>query len=445
MWTTREPSWQPVLDAFATTPEAQQLATFLAAEAADDILPDRADWFQALELCPLPAVRVVILGSEPNPVPGETCGLAFSGPSDTEPSSTLANVRSNLREVAGLTPPPDADLRGWAQQGVLLLNRCLTVRMHAPGSHRQQGWEALTLRLLRAVNALPHTVAFLLWGRDAQQAARDAGLDRARHTLLATSHPSPKAAKYGFAKANPFGQVHTLQDALGQPRLDWGRAYDPAAGSAPPVPGESTPEDDDGDDEEEVESAVYPPPAKRRRTAVMTAALWTTGQPGVEQAAVRWLHGTAPPAVQATWAIRGVVPVRARALDGSRWPEATSMHHMPAVNPMGHVATELAAAWRAVLTQVAGVLVIEGPATKAHPALPALVRGARQQHKPVHVVSDVTADTVPTSVRAWVRTLRAPSIAVTGAYGLTPEAQRELAVCLTCLTEEASGGGGDNS
>lgn len=427
MLTTREPSWQPLLATFAESAEGRALAAFLAREPADEVLPPRAERFAALELCPLPAVRVVIVGQDPYPIPGDACGLAFSVAPGVATPPSLENVFANLRKACDLQPPPSGDLRGWAQQGVLLLNRVQTVRAGAPGSHRGQGWEALADRILRAVSALRHPVAFLLWGREAREAVQAAGVDRARHTLLTTTHPSPKAAHLGFLKSRHFALVHELQDALGQPRTDWSRAYDPAAGPAAPV-AENVDDAEAAEDARDEIVALPLPPAKRARTHVPPAALWVTGQPGVEQAAAAWLHACPDRARWAYWSVRGVVPCRARCLDGSRWPEAVTTHHMSAVAPAGHVAAELGQAWRAVLGQVRGLLVVDGPAAVPHPALHPVEEAAAQLLGAGHVhhVADVREPGQRAAAAAWLAALPAPRVAVTGPFALADDARGAL-------------------
>lgn len=429
MLTTREPSWRPLLQDFWGSAEGAALRTFLDAQNVDEVLPVREDWFQALELCPLPAVRVVILGQDPYPTPGHACGLAFSvrppaEGDEFELPASLANIGRNLHAHTGARLPPGGDLRGWAQQGVLLLNRVLTVVPRRPKSHAGKGWEGLARRVLAAVNALPHTVVFMTWGRDAAQAVTEAGVDRARHTVLATSHPSPKSAKYGFARSSHFAQANSLERALDRPVLDWARAYDPAA---VPTPWSQAGARDEDEAEDEIEMPPAPP-VKRQRRHAPPGAVWCTGQPGVEQAVATWLDAAASPAIWAHWAVRGVIPVRAQCLDGSRWPPAITTHHMAAVNPLGHVAAELAAAWSAVLTQVRGVLVVAGPAAAPHPALAPLLAAARARLGPekVHEVADVTAPAQREAAAQWLRALPVPHVAVTGAFALAPEAAAAL-------------------
>jgi uracil-DNA glycosylase len=199
-----------------------------AALAADPrpIQPRPDHVFAALELTQPEDVRVVILGQDPYPTPGHPHGLAFSVEPDVRPlPRSLANMFRELEADRG-GAPATGDLRGWARQGVLLLNTALTVPEGAADGHRRLGWERLAVQVLDRVAARP--TAFLLWGKRAQDAAR--GVPEEGHLMIRTAHPSPLSARKGFFGSRPFGRVDAWLTSRGEGPIDWvGRAAEAAA------------------------------------------------------------------------------------------------------------------------------------------------------------------------------------------------------------------------
>ena len=178
---------------------------------------------------PLAQVRVLIVGQDPYPTPGHAMGLAFSVAPDVRPlPRSLANVYAELRTDLGVTAGPTGDLTGWAEQGVLLLNRVLTVRAGTPASHRALGWQEITGL---AVGALarragnPPLVA-VLWGNQAQEVRPLLG----DVPVIAGVHPSPLSASRGFFGSRPFSRVDALLAERGAPPIDWSRAGHAPAG-----------------------------------------------------------------------------------------------------------------------------------------------------------------------------------------------------------------------
>ena len=173
---------------------------------------------------PLADVRVLVVGQDPYPTPGHAVGLAFSVAPDVRPvPRSLQNIYRELSDDVGGHPGPSGDLSGWADQGVLLLNRSLTVREGAPGSHRSLGWEAITDAAVRALAARGGPLVALLWGRDAQSVRPLLG----DVPVVASAHPSPLSASRGFFGSRPFSRVNTLLEAAGGTPVDWAR---PAGG-----------------------------------------------------------------------------------------------------------------------------------------------------------------------------------------------------------------------
>jgi uracil-DNA glycosylase len=221
MSTTDLPAdWAAALAAELASPEYAELARFVAAErAAGEVYPAADEVFAAFRLTPLSAVRVVILGQDPYPTSGHAHGLAFSVRPGVKPPGSLRNIYKELETDLGVPPAEHGHLTRWAEQGVLLLNAVLTVRSGAAGSHANKGWERITDAALAAVNALPRPVVFVLWGGHAQKKARL--IDRTRHVILASAHPSPLSARNGFFGSKPFSRVNEAVAAAGRPPVDW--------------------------------------------------------------------------------------------------------------------------------------------------------------------------------------------------------------------------------
>ena len=201
------------------------LSTFLASEQAAGRpfapAPDRV--FAALSM-PLADVRVLIVGQDPYPTPGHAIGLAFAVDRAVRPlPRSLANILTELEADVGVAGPAHGDLSAWVQQGVMLLNRVLTVGHGAPGSHRGEGWEEVTDAVIdalladRARRAQP--LVALLWGRDAQ--ALEVRLREGGAHVLAAPHPSPLSAQRGFFGSRPFSRTNALLETLGDEPIDW--------------------------------------------------------------------------------------------------------------------------------------------------------------------------------------------------------------------------------
>jgi uracil-DNA glycosylase len=170
---------------------------------------------------PLADVRVLIVGQDPYPTPGHPIGLSFAVERDVWPlPRSLVNLYTELRDDVGVTPPRHGDLTGWAEQGVMLLNRVLTVRPGTPASHRKQGWEEVTECAIRALVARAEAgapFAAILWGRDAQSLKPLLG----RTPWVESVHPSPLSASRGFFGSKPFSTVNALLVEQGAEPVDW--------------------------------------------------------------------------------------------------------------------------------------------------------------------------------------------------------------------------------
>jgi uracil-DNA glycosylase len=217
-------SWRPALEPVLASPPLRALGAWLRnAEAAGKVIyPPRGTRLAALELTPLDAVRVVILGQDPYHGAGQAHGLAFSVLPGVKVPPSLANIYKELQADLGITPARHGHLERWARQGVLLLNNALTVEAGAPGSHQKRGWEALTDAAIAAVAAQSEPCVFLLWGSHAQKkAARVPGLSQGPHCVLKAPHPSPLSAYAGFFGSRPFSQTNAFLQSHGRGMIDW--------------------------------------------------------------------------------------------------------------------------------------------------------------------------------------------------------------------------------
>ena len=214
-------SWRaPLADALAS-PSMAALQAFLLAEkaAGKAIFPNGSEWFRALDLTPLDAVRVVILGQDPYDGPGQAHGLAFSvGPGVRVPPS-LVNIYKELQSDLGIARARHGFLEHWARQGVLLLNTSLTVEQGLAASHKGRGWEVFTDAVIRLVAEREQPCAFLLWGSHAQKKA--GFVDASRHLVLKAPHPSPLSAHNGFFGCRHFSRTNQWLQAQGLPPIDW--------------------------------------------------------------------------------------------------------------------------------------------------------------------------------------------------------------------------------
>lgn len=218
-------SWAAALAPEFAKPYFAKLSQFVAGErAGHEVFPPEPDVYNAFRYTPLEKVRVVVLGQDPYPNPGQGHGLCFSVRPDVTLPGSLRNIFKERQADLGIPPSKHGYLASWARQGVLLLNAVLTVRAGKPNSHAGKGWETFTDAALRAVNELPRPVVFVLWGAYAQ---KKAGLiDANRHAVVKSAHPSPLSAKNGFFGSRPFSKVNAALEESGQQPIDW-RLPDP--------------------------------------------------------------------------------------------------------------------------------------------------------------------------------------------------------------------------
>lgn len=216
------PAWREALADQFPSPHMDRLRTFLVAEkqAGKEIFPAGDHIFRALDLVEPQDVKVVILGQDPYHGPGQAHGLSFSVRPGVRPPPSLVNIYKELQADLGYAPPKHGFLEHWARQGVLLLNDSLTVERASAGSHRNKGWEPFTDAIIRVVDRGPSSV-FILWGRNAQ--AKAASVDKSKHLVIATSHPSPMgdSCNKGFFGSRPFSLANAFLKQYGRGEIDW--------------------------------------------------------------------------------------------------------------------------------------------------------------------------------------------------------------------------------
>ena len=217
-----DPGWAAALEPVA--PDIAAMGDFLRAETANGngYLPAGANVLRAFTR-PIADVRVLIVGQDPYPTPGHPIGLSFAVDRDVRPlPRSLANIYRELRDDLGVETPRHGDLGAWADHGVMLLNRVLTVRPGVAGSHRGKGWEAVTDAAIRALVARDTPLVAVLWGRDAQALKPLLGAT----PTIESAHPSPLSASRGFFGSRPFSRADAALVALGAHPVDW--SLDPA-------------------------------------------------------------------------------------------------------------------------------------------------------------------------------------------------------------------------
>ncbi len=214
------PSWKAALaDEFAAD-YMTRLRAFLKNEkaAGKQIFPPGREIFNALNSTPLDAVKVVIIGQDPYHGPGQAHGLCFSVKPGVRVPPSLQNIYKELHNDLGIEIPRHGYLQSWAEQGVLLLNATLTVEQGRAGSHQGKGWEQFTDRIIARLNEQQGLV-FMLWGSYAQK--KGAAIDRARHLVLQSPHPSPLSASRGFFGNQHFSRANAYLQQQGRPPITW--------------------------------------------------------------------------------------------------------------------------------------------------------------------------------------------------------------------------------
>ena len=214
-------SWKSRLLGEFEKPYMKQLREFLKAEykKGKKVYPSGKQIFAALDATPFEKVRVVILGQDPYHGPGQAHGLSFSVPRGVKPPPSLVNIFKELHADIGLDIPSHGNLEHWAEQGVLLLNAVLTVEEGQAASHQMKGWETFTDAIIKRLNDERTGLVFLLWGSYAQKKA--AFVDRKKHCVIESVHPSPLSAHRGFLGSKPFSKINHYLKSQREKPIDW--------------------------------------------------------------------------------------------------------------------------------------------------------------------------------------------------------------------------------
>jgi uracil-DNA glycosylase len=215
-----EPSWKAKVYKEFEKPYFQDLVRFLKEERQiHTIYPPGSQIFNAFEWCTFDDVEVVIIGQDPYHGPGQANGLCFSVADHVPMPPSLKNIFKEINSDLGKPIPKTGNLERWARQGVLLLNATLTVRANSPGSHQKKGWEEFTDEVIRILSSEKEHLVFILWGAYAQK--KGSVIDRSKHLVLESAHPSPFSADRGFFGNKHFSKANEYLRKMGKKEIDW--------------------------------------------------------------------------------------------------------------------------------------------------------------------------------------------------------------------------------
>ena len=215
-----ETSWKQRLAAEFEKDYFIKLTEFVRSEyMRTTIYPPAKLIFNAFDHCPFDKVKVVIIGQDPYHGPGQAHGLCFSVNEGVPNPPSLQNIFKEIQSDLGTPIPPSGDLTRWANQGVLLLNATLTVQAHQAGSHQRRGWETFTDAAIRILAEEREHIVFILWGAYAQK--KGAFIDRNKHLVLTSAHPSPLSAYNGFFGNKHFSRANEYLKMHGETGIDW--------------------------------------------------------------------------------------------------------------------------------------------------------------------------------------------------------------------------------
>lgn len=217
-------SWKPALQNEFEAPYFSQLVHYIKSEYKNfpnGIFPAGSQIFRAFDACTFDQVKVVILGQDPYPTRGHANGLCFSVNPNVYPfAKSLINIFKEVESDLAKPFPPNGDLSRWAEQGVLLLNSILTVREGQPQSHSGNGWEKFTDAVIQKISEEKEGVVFLLWGGYAKTKGKS--IDRSKHLVLESGHPSPMSANQGLWFGNKhFSKANAYLESIGKEGIDW--------------------------------------------------------------------------------------------------------------------------------------------------------------------------------------------------------------------------------
>jgi len=215
-----EPGWKSKLQQEFDKEYFVKLTDFVKSEYRKwTVYPPGSLIFNAFDICPLNMVKAVIIGQDPYHGPGQAHGLCFSVRDGVDYPPSLVNIFREIESDLGIRVKSSGDLTRWASQGVLLLNATLTVRAHQAGSHQRRGWEEFTDYVIRVLNSEKQNLVFFLWGAYAQK--KGESIDRSKHLVLESVHPSPLSASRGFFGNRHFSKCNDYLSENGIDPVDW--------------------------------------------------------------------------------------------------------------------------------------------------------------------------------------------------------------------------------
>ncbi len=221
MSVTIHESWKATLKDEFEKPYFKDLTSFIKNEYhTTTCFPPNDEIFAAFDHCPLDKIKVVIIGQDPYHGPDQANGLCFSVRDRIAPPPSLVNIFKEIETDVQKPYPQSGDLSHWAKQGILLLNATLTVRAHEAGSHQKQGWETFTDAVIKTISEQCENVVFLLWGGFAKK--KGAKIDKKKHHILTSGHPSPLSANRGYWFGNKhFSQTNDYLKSIGKLEIEW--------------------------------------------------------------------------------------------------------------------------------------------------------------------------------------------------------------------------------
>lgn len=215
-----EQSWKEALTNEFNAEYFQKLVEFVRKQYKETVVyPPASKIFEAFDLCPFDKVKVVILGQDPYHGPRQAHGLSFSVVEGQQRPPSLLNIYKELESDLGIKPKISGDLTHWAKQGVFLLNAILTVEASKPASHQNIGWERFTDAVIKTVSDKKEHVVFILWGSYAQKKAEL--IDKTKHMIITSVHPSPLSASRGFFGSKPFSKTNQYLEKNGLQPIQW--------------------------------------------------------------------------------------------------------------------------------------------------------------------------------------------------------------------------------
>ena len=215
-----EESWRRQLQEEFDKPYFTRLVQFVKYEYSHThVLPPGHNLFEVFNRCPFERVKVVILGQDPYPTPGQYYGVCFSVPEGTPIPASLANIFQEIHDDLGRPIPTSGCLDRWVAQGVFPMNSVLTVRAYQTGSHRNQGWETFTDAVIKKLSDERDHLVFMLWGSYAK--AKIPLIDGSKHLILTATHPSPRSAEHGFFGCKHFSKANSFLKQTQQTEIDW--------------------------------------------------------------------------------------------------------------------------------------------------------------------------------------------------------------------------------